>query len=180
MIFFKENFIDHKSCKDIINFYRKNKNNSYLHHKSYPLNVYDCEKNFSTEPIKKLKNIFEEIKIICKNYSDNTHSLSCYNYQITKWPIGSSMPWHCDLEHTTFSCILYLNDFYIGGRTLFENVDDIRMQRKGNLLIMKNSDTIEHSVEKIIFGTRYTLSLWFCNQNSEFYNNKVNEIMQNL
>ena len=63
------------------------------------------------------------------------------------------MPWHCDLEHTTFSCILYLNDFYIGGRTLFENVDNIRMQRKGNLLIMKNSDTIEHSVEKIIFGT---------------------------
>jgi hypothetical protein len=178
MILFEKNFINKSLCREIINFYKKNQAKSYIHHESYPLNIYDCDEYFSTDTIKNLKSIFLEIKNLCENYCDCPNSLSCYNYQITKWPMRSNMPWHFDLDHTTFSCIVYLNDSYLGGRTLFR--DNQKVKDSGSLLIIKNPYEIEHSVEKIYFGCRYTLSLWFCNEKSQYYLNKVNKIIEGM
>lgn len=178
MIVIKENFIDNKTRKNIIKFYEKNKLKSFQHHKSYPLNVYDCHNHFHTKDIAEIKNIFLDIKNTCLQYINNLDSLSCYNLQITKWPANSEMPWHCDLDGTTFACILYLNNNYIGGKTILKTGEKIN--GSGKLLIIKDPDKINHSVQKILFGNRYTLSVWFCDQRSKYFKNKVNEILENL
>ena len=81
--------------------------------------------------------------------------------QIVKWPAGSSQPLHRDdPSSTTYACILNLNDDYQGGRTLLPGLDMKIEPLKGQASIFYGCE-LDHGVEKIDEGTRYTVPIWF-------------------
>ena len=55
--------------------------------------------------------------------------------------------------------ILYLNDEFEGGETVFENQTTIK-PKKGRLLVFSNG-IIQHKVNLITKGERYVLAGWF-------------------
>jgi predicted 2-oxoglutarate/Fe(II)-dependent dioxygenase YbiX len=65
---------------------------------------------------------------------------------------------HID-EGDTLAFILYLNDDFEGGETVFEN-ETIIKPKKGRLLVFSNGIFL-HKVNLITKGERYVIAGWF-------------------
>ena len=95
------------------------------------------------------------------------------DYQsIAKWDQGQDMVYHADnakqdktpLEYCAwrnYSSILYLNDDFKGGETLFKNQQEKTVPVKGTAILFPASFGYTHGVAKVEEGTRYTISSWF-------------------
>lgn len=88
------------------------------------------------------------------------------NFQFTEYQIGGHYNWHTDsggiLSHRYCSLVIQLNDEYTGGELniINDNGDNIILQKGvGNLFIFLSS--LEHKVNTIEKGTRYSLVNWF-------------------
>jgi hypothetical protein len=167
MIDIIDNFLTDFDCNLLIKFYKKNVNNNFKYYKSLPVGLIELDK-YNNAVIKKfddpyystIKNIKENVENVLRTKSKNFYKL--YNAEIVKWPILSNMNNHYDRFGTEFSCIIYLNDNYVGGNTFI--FDKCIKKKKGSLLIIKNSDKILHKVGKIFLGDRYTFPLWYGNE----------------
>lgn len=93
---------------------------------------------------------------------------------LNEWPIGGVQEPHLDtyssneLEHGTFSksgparewtCILYLNDDFKGGRTYVPD-EEVYEPETGSGLLFQGI-YIPHGVEKVRRNSRHTISFWF-------------------
>jgi hypothetical protein len=142
MIYIDKNFLSKADCDKIIQFYLQNTDRVFQYRDTYPLNI------------EKISQVTDKIEKICMSLNSDVKLSLC---QIVQWPKSSKMDWHYD-EGDLFSAILYLNDDYRGGQTIFQNYTcDPKV---GKLVIFSNS-TIKHCVKEITSGTRYTLSFWF-------------------
>ena len=87
------------------------------------------------------------------------------NFQFTEYQIGGHYDWHTDsggvLSHRYCSLVIQLNDEYDGGelKIINDNKEITLKKGVGNLFIFLSS--LEHKVEKISDGTRYSLVNWF-------------------
>ena len=86
-------------------------------------------------------------------------------FQFTKYTNGGHYNWHTDigLNFTNRFCsiVIQLNNDYEGGELLYKNHTSTEIEftkGKGNLFIFNSS--IEHKVNPITFGTRYSLVSW--------------------
>ena len=120
------------------------------------------EMNILKEFFDAKKNVWNEkhdIKI--KGYDLSFDS----NFQFTEYQTGGHYDWHTDsggvLSHRYCSLVIQLNDEYDGGELkLIDNNEEIVLEKGiGNLFIFLSS--LEHKVEKITKGTRYSLVNWF-------------------
>lgn len=89
---------------------------------------------------------------------------SIENFQFTKYGIGGHYDWHTDtginFEERFCSVVIQLNDEYIGGELQYKNDNDIILFESGigNMFIFNSS--IEHKVNPVIEGVRYSLVTW--------------------
>ena len=143
MIYIDKNFLDEKSCKDIIDFYNQNSDKVYQYRDTYPLTL------------SAISSVTDKIEKICKTLNENSILHTC---QIVKWPCGSKMKPHFDPDEDIFAAVVYLNDEYIGGETYFENY---KCSPSIGKLVIFSSNKILHQVSEVKEGTRYTLALWF-------------------
>jgi predicted 2-oxoglutarate/Fe(II)-dependent dioxygenase YbiX len=86
-------------------------------------------------------------------------------FQFTKYDTYGHYDWHTDVglnfEYRFCSIVIQLNDEYEGGELLYKDFinNEIEFDKGiGNLFIFKS--TIEHKVNPITFGTRYSLVSW--------------------
>jgi PKHD-type hydroxylase len=86
-------------------------------------------------------------------------------FQFTKYTNGGHYDWHTDVglnfEYRFCSIVIQLNDEYEGGELLYKdfNNNEIEFGKGiGNLFIFKS--TIEHKVNPITEGVRYSLVSW--------------------
>ena len=81
---------------------------------------------------------------------------------VVRWPIGTFMKPHVDDNNVhrpdVFAAMLYLNDDFKGGSTVFENIE-IKPKR-GKLVIFSNSQHL-HYVSKVEEAERFVLSFWY-------------------
>ena len=144
MIYSHKNFISVKKCEEIILHYYLNQDRAFKYRDTYPLNV------------KNIENLTDKVEKICKKFDSNVELDLC---QIVKWPTGSKMATHVDTDcNDKFAALIYLNDNYEGGETVFSEITS--KPEKGKLLIFENSK-LQHSVSEIKNGVRYTLCFWF-------------------
>jgi PKHD-type hydroxylase len=85
-------------------------------------------------------------------------------FQFTKYTNGGHYDWHTDtglnFGNRFCSIVIQLNDYYKGGELLYKK-DSTQMEFEkgiGNLFIFNSS--LEHKVNPITFGTRYSLVSW--------------------
>jgi hypothetical protein len=81
---------------------------------------------------------------------------------VVRWPVGTFMKPHFDKNDVhgpdVFAAMLYLNDDYVGGCTVFDHFEC--KPETGKLLIFSNSEYL-HSVSKVEENERYVLSFWY-------------------
>ena len=135
----------------IIDHYKSNLNSVYNHNLTYPLpiNLDKCSNSL-------IQTITNKITDKCKMFDNN---VEIQNLEIVKWPFNSRLNYHIDEDlDDVFASILYLNDNFWGGQTAF---DTFQINPKiGRLLIFSNRH-YKHSVRRVKFNSRYTLSAWY-------------------
>ena len=81
---------------------------------------------------------------------------------VVRWPIGIFMKPHVDDNNVhrpdVFAAMLYLNDDFKGGSTVFEDIEV--KPEKGKLIIFSNSQHL-HYVSKVEEAERFVLSFWY-------------------
>ena len=101
------------------------------------------------------------IKHIEQQVQVNISDAEMERAEIVKWPVGTECPMHYDVSRPNIyaASILYLNDDYEGGLSVFEDVIQIQPSR-GNMIVFDGA-AIRHGVSKITNGTRYVMPIWY-------------------
>jgi len=83
---------------------------------------------------------------------------------LVMWSPGMEQRLHRDVsrETTRYSAIIYLNDAFQGGETVFPGVGLLKPVT--GAMVAFEGVTREHGVAKVRGGTRYTMAMWFTDQ----------------
>lgn len=83
--------------------------------------------------------------------------------QLIYWPVGESHDWHDDTIYYDYTTITYLNDGYVGGRTIIKNNnEDIEIEPKTGKYVDFESCVL-HKVSELLKGSRFVLLCWYSN-----------------
>ena len=103
--------------------------------------------------------VVSSINALCKSF-DNSAELDYVG--VVRWPVGTFMKPHVDDNNVhnpdVFAAMLYLNDDFSGGHTLFEEYDI--KPKTGKLIVFSNSKLL-HYVSKVEDRERFVLSFWY-------------------
>ena len=103
--------------------------------------------------------VVSSINALCKSFDD---SAELDYVGVVRWPVGTFMKPHVDDNNVhnpdVFAAMLYLNDDFVGGHTLFEQYD-IKPE-VGKLIVFSNSQLL-HYVSKVEDSERFVLSFWY-------------------
>ena len=103
--------------------------------------------------------VVTRVNSICKNF-DSDANLDYVG--VVRWPIGTFMKPHVDDNNVhnpdMFAAMLYLNDDFEGGNTVFHDL--VVKPEVGKLIIFSNSQYL-HYVTKVESDERFVLSFWF-------------------
>lgn len=87
------------------------------------------------------------------------------DFQFTKYDVGGHYDWHTDtgknFQNRFCSIVIQLNDEYVGGELQCKDINNNDMTFEsgiGNMFIFNSN--IEHKVNPIVSGIRYSLVTW--------------------
>ena len=168
-----QNFVDHDLCEQIVKnievneFYKNNECEKSLirHNKCINLSEIFTFKEVDNLVHGIISNAHEQYRKRCifsqflPNYYDN---LGC-NYIYRYYDSGDYYSWHIDKENNkefVYSYVVYLNDDFEGGDTLFL-ADQLRVKpKKGSVLCFPCDFTYIHKSTKIKSGMKKII--WTC------------------
>lgn len=99
-----------------------------------------------------------------------THLVPENRWQLTDWRVGDHMPPHDDhgqhkeFPDRHFAGVVYFNDRYDGGATVFPELNLKVSPKKGSLLIFPGGK-LKHGVERVTAGIRTTAIVWMDEKN---------------
>tara|TARA_R100001443_G_scaffold57633_1_gene68318 strand:+ start:2898 stop:3500 length:603 start_codon:yes stop_codon:yes gene_type:complete len=105
------------------------------------------------------KTVVHEVTNLCKGFDSD---IILDYVGVVRWPVGTFMKPHFDKNDIhgpdVFAAMLYLNDDFDGGSTVFEHIKV--KPETGKLVIFSNSQYLHH-VSKVEKSERYVLSFWY-------------------
>jgi hypothetical protein len=138
-----DNFITSKECDDLIQIH-KDFNNHRTHRNTIILDLIEHS----------VKNNFLEV---ARQYWGENVTI---NYtEIVYWPVNESQDMHLDFDYHVLTSVLYLNDNFTGGRTIF-NDGSFVAPKKGRIVFFLGNKLV-HGVEPVLFGERWTCPTWY-------------------
>ena len=182
LIYIQDDFLDPKLCQPFLELY--DKKDSFLEsvthsdpHESLTVNPdipkFDFDKNHgakywggNVDPIhlteskdKLFSSVINDVTNLCKIFDDN---IKLQYVGVIRWPIGTFMKPHIDdnniHEPDIFAAMLYLNDNFTGGSTMFEDIEI--KPKSGKLIIFSNHEHL-HYVSEVGGAERFVLSFWY-------------------
>ncbi|AET72630.1 hypothetical protein P29A0810_039 [Synechococcus phage S-CAM8] len=166
-VHYYENFLSHDFCDWLINYhkvYHPIGGKTFSNRKIANL-VTLADKTYVDEPLSSsdyLKFVLSEHTRVIK-----THDPRAFiNYShLVDWEAPIHQPIHQDFWWHTWTSILYLNDDFEGGCTY---VDGESIKPKKGAMIMFQGRYVQHGVEPVISGHRYTIATWYKTLNSDY------------
>ena len=171
LIFVEENFINEEECQRFIKLSKENQNPMPYGDDSRGGDTYLTTVEWKNQGAIYLggdvdsvvpsmeDTVIDRVITLCKSF-DNEIELDYAG--VVRWPIGTFMKPHVDDNNVhnpdVFAAMLYLNDDFVGGHTLFEQYD-IKPQ-VGKLIVFSNSQLL-HYVSKVEDSERFVLSFWY-------------------
>lgn len=148
-----DNFLTSEVCDSLIKYFNKNTDM----HENHPVDNGDYLIDLEITDKKEFNYLFNLIN----NY---VHSYKCEIdwIKIVKWKDNCFQKLHLDTanrKETVYSSIIYLNEDYIGGQTVFEEGTMIKPIKKRALFF--NGMYYKHGVIPVKKGPRYTLATWY-------------------
>jgi predicted 2-oxoglutarate/Fe(II)-dependent dioxygenase YbiX len=168
-IFEFQNFMSKEDCKLITDWFKSQKktdlnSEALFNNRTIPYSLIDSEE------IKRKVNLFR-FNATFQAISTFKEALYPDYTDLVYWPIGKSMEVHADSQYQDgspgkfpwrkISGVLYLNDDYEGGETYFPEQNIKYTPEAGHLIMFPSDLTHPHGVTEVIKGDRYTLPIWF-------------------
>jgi len=139
-------FLSKDLCDNLINRFKDYDGNYRIFNKRYTLNLL----NYPNDIL---------FKQVVEKYKQNNKEIK--NIKLIFWPIGEFHKWHNDTIYYDYTSITYLNEGYVGGRTIIkENNEDIEIEPKIGKYIGFESN-LQHKVTELIEGHRFVLLCWY-------------------
>ena len=105
------------------------------------------------------EDVVSRVNSLCKSF-DSQSNLDYVG--VVRWPVGTFMKPHTDNNNNhpqdIFAAMLYLNDDFDGGCTVFEHLEV--KPEVGKLIIFSNAHYL-HYVNKVEGAERFVLSFWY-------------------
>ena len=105
------------------------------------------------------EDVVNRVNSLCKSF-DSQSNLDYVG--VVRWPVGTFMKPHTDNNNNhpqdIFAAMLYLNDDFDGGCTVFEHLEV--KPEVGKLIIFSNAHYL-HYVNKVEGAERFVLSFWY-------------------
>ena len=105
------------------------------------------------------KTVVHEVTNLCKGFDSD---IILDYVGVVRWPVGTFMKPHFDKNDIhgpdVFAAMLYLNDDFDGGSTVFEHIEV--KPETGKVVVFSNSQYLHH-VSKVEKSERYVLSFWY-------------------
>jgi len=125
--------------------------------------------------------VYYDIKKKVDTYMLNEHKVFNSKMQITEYKKTDFFKLHSDAltaeqrkslgSQRLWTALLYLNDDFVGGETVFPNINQIYIPKSGTLLCWKNINSVyepekkvEHLSKTIIDGTKYVAVFLYYSQ----------------
>ena len=169
MIIELSNILSKEDCEEIIRFYEDNPQLRTKNDAQERFN--NCSMSTNGLGLRKITALTTRLIIKAAKFY---HAEEMYlDYQsITKWERGQDMVFHADnvtekkephwyCHWRDYSSILYLNDNYEGGETVFKFQKQIQTPVQGTAILFPASYGYTHGVKKVESGERYTIASWF-------------------
>ena len=175
LIYIQEKFLDPSQCQTFIDLAKKNKQEIPYGDESRGGDTFLTSVEMSTpEPDGNYGAIYlggnVDSTVVNGDVVDNVTNL-CKSFDskveldyvgVVRWPVGTFMKPHFDKNdmhgEDVFAAMLYLNDDFEGGSTVFEHMDV--KPEAGKLIVFSNSKYLHH-VSKVDKSERYVLSFWY-------------------
>ena len=153
-IYIEHNFLSEIECAACVQFYKIYKEHSFYYECNHtkPLDLYEHREEFDF--------INERVVSLAQRLGQEKE-VYISNHEIVQWIPKSKMGLHHDLPRDKWSVILYLNDDYFGGKTIFEN--GLEVKAKAGTIVVFNGSAIQHGVTEVLNGERYTMAYWIRN-----------------
>ena len=172
LIYIEENFISLDECQKFIDLSKSNKKEisyvmgqqsvehpyiTHLEWKNHGASYYNGDVDTTVPSLD--EEVVTRVNSICKNFDSNAN----LDYVgVVRWPIGTFMKPHVDDNDVhkpdMFAAMLYLNDDFEGGNTVFHDL--VVKPEVGKLIIFSNSQYL-HYVTKVESDERFVLSFWY-------------------
>ena len=85
---------------------------------------------------------------------------------LVRWDEGVGAGVHVDnhqyYEDLTYSAVIYMNDNFDGGETIFPHLNIERKPKKGSAIIFPSH--FEHGVNLVSKGKRYSMNIWYTSE----------------
>ena len=186
LIYIQDNFLDSTLCQPFIDLFSVKKEDRSLDAVTHSdpnetltyMPEFKFDKNYgakylggNVDPItlnmtddELFSNVINSVTDLCKTFESE---IVLDYVGVVRWPIGTFMKPHIDdnnvHEPDVFASMLYLNDNFTGGSTLFE---DIEIKPKpGKLIIFSNHEHL-HYVSEVGGAERFVLSFWYSRPNA--------------
>ena len=169
LIYIEENFISSIQCQPFIDLFDIKKEDRSLDavthsdpNKNYGArylggNVDPVDMNSTTDEL--FHGVINNVTNRCKTFDDE---IVLDYVGVVRWPVGCFMKPHVDDNNVhkpdVFAAMLYLNNDFNGGSTMFEDIEV--KPEKGKLIIFSNSQHL-HYVSKVERAERFVLSFWY-------------------
>ena len=181
LIYIQDNFLDPFLCKPFIDLFDVKKENRSLDAVTHSdpnetltyMPEFKFDKNYgakylggNVDPItlnmtddELFSNVINSVTDLCKTFESE---IVLDYVGVVRWPIGTFMKPHVDDNNVhkpdVFAAMLYLNDDFEGGSTMFEDIEV--KPESGKLVIFSNSQHL-HYVSKVDKSERFVLSFWY-------------------
>jgi hypothetical protein len=150
-IIIKDEFLTPTECAGCIQFYEALKDQTFYYddNNTRPLKLNTMEEYF--------ENINERLQDLIRTV-DPREEFYFSNHEIVKWVPGCEMGYHLDHHYDKWSAIIYLNDDFFGGKTIFGN--GMTVPAKTGTIVLFNGGQMQHGVQEVLNGERYTMAYW--------------------
>ena len=171
LIYIEENYITPEECEEFIKLSKDNQKpipygdptrggDTYLTNVEWKNHGASYHGGDIDVVVPSLENkVVTSVNKLCESF-DNEINLDYVG--VVRWPVGTFMKPHVDDNNIhnpdVFAAMLYLNDDFQGGHTLFEQYD-IKPE-VGKLIVFSNSQLL-HYVSKVEDSERFVLSFWY-------------------
>ena len=171
LIYIEENYITPEECEEFIKLSKDNQKpipygdptrggDTYLTNVEWKNHGASYHGGDIDVVVPSLENkVVTSVNKLCESF-DNEINLDYVG--VVRWPVGTFMKPHVDDNNIhnpdVFAAMLYLNDDFGGGHTLFEQYD-IKPE-VGKLIVFSNSQLL-HYVSKVEDSERFVLSFWY-------------------